>query len=60
MIAGEGIIGIVLAILAVNGVADRIDVSGSMNTGVAGGLLLLALLLVAVAISGAKAKSASN
>ncbi len=56
MIAGEGIIGVVLAILAVAGVADRLDLSSALNTGVAGGLLLLAILLTAVGISGTEPK----
>ena len=57
MIAGEGIIGIVLALLAVIGVADRLDLSGSLYTGPAGGLILLAILLVAVFVSGTKRRA---
>ena len=56
MIAGEGIIGIVLAFLAVAGVADMLDISAVLNTGVSGGLLLLVLLLIAVGISGTKSR----
>ena len=56
MIAGEGIIGIILAILAVTGIADKLDVSAGLNTGIPGGLLLLVLLLSAVFISGTTAK----
>ena len=54
MIAGEGIIGVLLAILAVAGVADRLDVSPLVDTGLAGALLLLAVLVVTVVISGTK------
>ena len=44
LIAGEGIIGIVLAILAVLGVEGAIDFSGSLNMGNIGGLVVLAIL----------------
>jgi putative OPT family oligopeptide transporter len=44
LIAGEGLAGIFLAVLAVAGLADRVDVSGRLSTGRAGGILLLALL----------------
>ena len=56
MIAGEGIIGILLAILAVTGVSDRLDLSDSVNTGTAGGLALLGILLLAVFVFGTKTK----
>ena len=48
LIAGEGIIGIVLAILAVLGVDSVIDFSGSLNLGMIGGLLILAILIVGI------------
>ena len=48
LIAGEGIIGIVLAILAVLGVDSVIDFSGSLNLGMIGGLLILAILTVGI------------
>lgn len=44
LIAGEGIIGIVLAILAVLGAEGAIDFSGSLNMGNIGGLVVLAIL----------------
>lgn len=44
LIAGEGIIGIVLAILAVLGAESAIDFSGSLNTGIIGGFVVLAIL----------------
>ena len=45
MIAGEGLVGILLAILAVIGVADKMDLSGSANTGIIGGLVLMAVMI---------------
>ena len=45
MIAGEGLVGILLAILAVLGIADKLDFSGSVNTGVIGGIILLAVMI---------------
>ncbi len=48
MIAGEGLVGILLAILAVLGVTDKIDLSGSMNTGVAGGIVLMLIMIICV------------
>lgn len=41
MIAGEGLVGILLALLAVFGVADRIALSEVVNTGSWGGIVLL-------------------
>ena len=48
MIAGEGLVGILLAILAVLGVTDKIDLSGSMNTGVVGGIVLMLIMIICV------------
>lgn len=48
LIAGEGIIGIVLAILAVLGVDSAINLSGSLNLGMIGGLVILAILTVGI------------
>lgn len=45
MIAGEGLVGILLAILAVVGVADLIDISEYFNTGAVGGTIVLALMI---------------
>ena len=59
MIAGEGIIGIVLAVLAVVGIADKLDLSGYINVGMVGVLVLLGILFIAVCISGTKRKEAS-
>lgn len=41
MIAGEGLVGILLALFAVFGAADRIDLSGVVDTGILGGIVLL-------------------
>ena len=48
MIAGEGLLGIFLAILAVLGLGDRLDVSGIWHAGQAGGIFLLLLTLFVV------------
>ena len=48
MIAGEGLVGILLAILAVVKVADKMDLSGSFNTGTIGGIILMVLMILAV------------
>ena len=49
MIAGEGIVGILLAVLAVLGVADKIDLSGVLNlspaAGFAGSLIFFAVMI---------------
>ncbi len=51
MIAGEGIVGILLAILSVTGVADKLDLSGVMNLGLVGSIILLAIMVVCVLYS---------
>ena len=48
MIAGEGLVGILLAILAVLKIADKINLSKSLDTGVIGGCVLLALMVLVV------------
>jgi len=55
MIAGEGIVGIILAVLAVITVNDRsvgeiIDISGSFSLGNIGGLVAFGLLLVSIVL----------
>ena len=54
LIAGEGIAGIILAILAVLGVGDKIDLSGSLNLGMFGGLAVLAFVVVMIGIYAVK------
>lgn len=60
MIAGEGLIGIILAILAVVGIDKRIDFSGSVDTGWIGGLILMAVIVVCVARAGLKKTTANQ
>ena len=48
MIAGEGIVGILLAILAVLGLTDRMNLSSVVNGGTIGGLVLLIVLTALV------------
>ena len=48
MIAGEGIIGIILAILTVIGIADKIDLSGSVNMGLAGSIVVLVAMILCI------------
>ena len=50
LIAGEGLVGILLAILAVVGVSSKFDLSSSVNTGRIGGILLLAIMIACVFI----------
>ena len=46
MIAGEGLIGIILAILTVLGVTDRIDMSGVVNTGTIGSFIIFIVMIL--------------
>lgn len=48
LIAGEGLVGIFLAILAVAGVAETVNVSGTVATGMPGGLILLAIMAATI------------
>ncbi|MBR3155091.1 MAG: oligopeptide transporter, OPT family [Lachnospiraceae bacterium] len=48
MIAGEGIVGILLAILAVLGLTDKMNLSSVVNGGTIGGLVLLIVLTALV------------
>lgn len=48
LIAGEGLVGILLAILAVLQMADKIDLSGKLNTGVPGGIVLMVIMILCV------------
>lgn len=50
MIAGEGLVGILMAILAVVGVDSLIDMSGVINTGQIGGLILTIIMIACVYI----------
>lgn len=48
LIAGEGFVGILLAILAVVGVSDALDLSGTVNLGLAGAVVLLVIMVLSV------------
>ena len=48
MIAGEGLVGILLAILTVAGLSDAMNLSETLNTGIIGGIVLLALMILAL------------
>lgn len=48
LIAGEGIVGIVLAVLAVLKADKAIDLSGVLNTGMIGGIVLIAVMIVCI------------
>lgn len=56
MIAGEGIVGILLAILAVLGLTDKMNLSSVVNGGTIGGLILLIALTVLVFGAARKSK----
>ena len=45
MIAGEGLIGILLAIFAVAGLGDVIDLSSTFSTGIIGGIVLMVIMI---------------
>ncbi len=49
LIAGEGLVGILMAILTVLKVAERIDLSGRFTTGIVGGIVLMVITIVCVA-----------
>jgi len=49
LIAGEGLVGILLAIFAVVGISDKMNISDVFNTGWVGAVVLLALLVFLVA-----------
>ena len=51
MIAGEGIVGILLAILAVTGIADKLDISSFLNLGMIGGVAVLVLMSAGLVLS---------
>jgi len=59
LIAGEGIIGIVLAILTVCGIADKIDLS-KFDTGLVGGFVLLLILIGLIVKFALPSKKAKN
>ena len=60
LIAGEGLVGIMLAVLAVMGVDSKIDLSGKLSINWIGTLVLLALLVFCVYASGKGKKTADE
>ena len=48
MIAGEGLIGILLAIFAVAGLKDVIDLSSTFSTGIIGGIVLMVIMILCI------------
>lgn len=60
LIAGEGLVGIILAILTVMGVSDYLDLSGSINTGLIGSIALMVIMIVCVTISGLSKKKTAK
>ena len=48
MIAGEGLVGILLAILAVVNVSGVFDLSGRISLGNAGGVILMLLMVLSL------------
>ena len=51
MIAGEGLAGILLAVLALMGAEKAIDISSTADTGAAGGIIILVILIGLVSLS---------
>ena len=60
MIAGEGLVGIILAILAVAGIDSKLDLSGSLNLGTVGGIILLAVMIACVFVFAKNKKTSSK
>lgn len=58
MIAGEGLVGILLAILAVAGVADKLDLSSYLDTGLVGGVVLTVVMVLCILKSALPKKEA--
>lgn len=48
LIAGEGLVGILMAILTVLKVAERIDLSAKFTTGIIGGIVLMVVMIACV------------
>lgn len=56
IIAGEGLLGILLAVLAVTHIDRFVDLSGIINTGIYGGLAVLAIIIAVILKFGLKKK----
>ena len=48
LIAGEGLVGILLAVFAIAGITEAIDFSEFIDTGVIGGIALLVIMVLCV------------
>ncbi len=48
LIAGEGLVGILLAILAVAGVSGNLDLSGKADTGLVGAIVLMVVMVLCI------------
>lgn len=57
LIAGEGLVGILLAVFAVCGIDKYLNLSGVLNTGMIGGAVLFVLMIAAVYYMGMGKKS---
>lgn len=60
LIAGEGLVGIILAILAVAGVDSKIDLSKFFTTGQIGGLILLVAMCACIWVAAMSKKGAKK
>lgn len=60
LIAGEGLVGILLAVLAVAGVDSKIDLSKYFTTGQIGGVILLVIMSVSIWMAAMSKKSAAS
>ncbi|MGN0153267.1 MAG: OPT family oligopeptide transporter [Lachnospiraceae bacterium] len=60
LIAGEGLVGILLAILAVFKVAGKIDLSEKFNTGWIGGIILMVVMILCVMKAAGSNKEKKN
>lgn len=58
LIAGEGIVGILLAVLTVAGVSGALDISAFVNTGTIGAAALAAIISALILLSGKSRKKA--
>lgn len=58
LIAGEGLVGIILAILTIAGVTGFIDFSGSVNTGLIGSIILMVVMIGCIVYSARSKKKA--
>ena len=60
MIAGEGLVGILLAILTIAELDTKIDLSGKLNTGIIGGIVLMVVMIGCVLFSALKGSKVKN